>query len=240
MSLLSLLSSLWSLLWWGCLSPQRLVSVGSSRGPACVRPLWLRPWFRPVLWLAGRLSGSRFAAVASFGSWLLGLLAPWLVASAARWAAWGVSVCSSAVSPLPAGCPCPRLSSLRVWRSWCASASPAALAALGLGSAFFRRLLLFESLFPHLSPVFLPQGEERSAGLRPRCGGTKDALKQCLHGFLRSSHYSGESSPIAAKSERRKNRLRRRFLTAAGLDFRRFAICERRNPLQKNEKEKRT
>lgn len=58
-----------------------LVAVGSVRVPRSVVPLWRRWWCRAVLWAAGRSP--------RVGSVVLGWLAPWLAASAVRWAWWG-------------------------------------------------------------------------------------------------------------------------------------------------------
>lgn len=132
--LLSSRPGLASRLWWRCFAPSRLLRVGSCWCPACVRPLWLRPWFRPFLAVAGRLSGSRCCCLASVGSWLLSVAAPWLRASSVRWAAWGVVASSSLLRPLPLGCPVP-CAPLRVWRAWVCSASAAALAVLGCAAA---------------------------------------------------------------------------------------------------------
>ena len=92
----------------------RVVRVGSCSVPRCVVPLWSRPWCRVLLWVVGRLP-CRLSSAA------LGVLAPWLVASAVRWAWWGVAGCAVVGSPpwlaaravLPAG---GFFAPLRAWR----------------------------------------------------------------------------------------------------------------------------
>lgn len=109
----------------------------SWSAPSWSRPLWSRSWCRALLAVASWCSASRFRAVVGLGSWLLGVLRPWLLASAVRWSLCCFAVrCSSSRAAVVAALRpfgfCGRrrrLWSLRRFRR--ALLSPSFVAALG-------------------------------------------------------------------------------------------------------------
>ena len=79
-----------------------------------------------------------------------------------------------------------------------------------LGRRFFLRALLLGRLPPHHLPPSSPEGKKRREAFRlslRRDGGCSESVRRA---FIRSPHYSAVSSPSPPRSERRKNRPRRR------------------------------